>query len=230
MSRPSVLATSIAALALGGAILDAFLFPIFAQVKVGNHHGRTSAQRAIARRHNETLRKADESIRFHDYRAAEALYATLRGESPDDPDITMRIARLYDLQGRDREALEQYRRAFEGQGGFSRSVEPDFLARYGELLTRFGDEARAREAYREAAATRDRLKAAQEEAAQAQAAEERARNPLGSPNDWEAGFYASFARVPSATMPKAITEIRRTQPVRPRFAAEGPVTLTSIRG
>ncbi|GEM_PF-2479507 len=104
------------------------------------------AERAIidgmVLRGRQAQERGDFALAEHEYQNAVA--------RDGGPFLRIRLARLYDATGRDRDAYVQYRailRASPEAGSSSSQDDPRVLAHYGELCLEFGDRNEARAAY-----------------------------------------------------------------------------------
>ncbi len=94
---------------------------------------------------NGMLRRGCDAQARGDFAFAERAFQDAADRERNDYSLPrLRLVRLYDLMGRDRDALTQYRTLLRAE---PECEKPEILARYGELCLEFGDRMEARAAY-----------------------------------------------------------------------------------
>jgi Flp pilus assembly protein TadD len=97
---------------------------------------------------NKRVDEAAKALKEGDVGLAERLYQELAQEKPTSQAVTLTLARLYDSQKRDQEALELYRRLMDGQSNVTRISDPIVMVRFADLSLKFGSAREAESAYR----------------------------------------------------------------------------------
>lgn len=140
----TIIAGGLIAVALAAAVLE----PIFAHPRGGSRKQASPAWEA-RRAEQDKIRKAGHEALFGgDYRAAIAEYRRLLSLNPNSVEAYLEIAKAYDALGQPREALENFRLAWDAPRRFSfKIVSPFESLRYGQLALDAGDPATARRAF-----------------------------------------------------------------------------------
>jgi tetratricopeptide (TPR) repeat protein len=149
----AVAACTIAALAIAAAVT----FPGLEKRKVLSSKTRHSvAQQREVDHFLALLNDGIKALKRKDYSAAESLLSTAKKARPDNLTVEMSLARVYDATHRDQEAYEAYKRVLHPTNGSSTfEIDPQVLARYGDLCIEFAKPSEARRAYAAAISGKD---------------------------------------------------------------------------